>query len=76
MAGKPARWGFHELSDHYARRLVAHADVKPGELVVDVGAGRGSITGPLLDRDARVIAVELYPGRARALRARFATGQR
>lgn len=72
MAGKPARWGFHELSDRHARSLVAHADIKPGELVIDVGAGRGRITGHLLDGGARVIAVELHPGRAAALRRRFA----
>jgi 23S rRNA (adenine-N6)-dimethyltransferase len=38
---------------------------------VDVGAGTGAITGPLVESGARVIAVELHPGRAAALRDRF-----
>ncbi len=40
----------------------------PGDLVVDVGAGTGALTRPLLATGARVLAVELHPGRAAALR--------
>lgn len=46
--------------------------MRPGELVLEVGAGRGALTGPLLDAGARVIAVERHPGRAAYLRERFA----
>jgi 23S rRNA (adenine-N6)-dimethyltransferase len=52
---------------------VADAGVRPGELVLDVGAGRGALTAPLLDAGARVIAVERHPGRAAYLRERFAS---
>jgi 23S rRNA (adenine-N6)-dimethyltransferase len=45
--------------------------VRPGDLVVDLGAGTGELTGPLLDVGARVVAVELHPGRAQALRRRY-----
>jgi 23S rRNA (adenine-N6)-dimethyltransferase len=45
--------------------------VRPGELVLDVGAGDGALTGPLLAAGARVIAVELHAGRRAALRRRF-----
>ena len=51
---------------------MADAGVRPGELVLDVGAGRGALTAPLLDAGARVIAVERHPGRAAYLRERFA----
>ena len=71
MAEVRPRWGYHQLADWYADKLVAAADVQPGELVVDVGAGTGAITRQLLDRGARVIAVELHPGRASELRRRF-----
>jgi 23S rRNA (adenine-N6)-dimethyltransferase len=47
---------------------VAGAAIRPGELVVDLGAGTGALTLPLLEAEARVIAVELHPGRARRLR--------
>jgi 23S rRNA (adenine-N6)-dimethyltransferase len=46
--------------------------VRPGDLVVDVGAGAGVITRHLLAHGAHVIAVELHPSRARALRTAFA----
>ena len=51
---------------------MAAAGVRPGDLVIDIGAGRGALTAPLLDAGARVIAVEAHPGRACFLRDRFA----
>ncbi len=36
--------------------------------MLDLGAGDGALTRPLAATGARVIAVELHPGRARALR--------
>jgi 23S rRNA (adenine-N6)-dimethyltransferase len=65
------RWGWHRLVDEWAARVVAEAGVRPGELVVDVGAGHGALTAHLLDASARVIAVELHQGRAEYLRERF-----
>jgi 23S rRNA (adenine-N6)-dimethyltransferase len=67
----PRRWGWHRLSDPAAARVVAAAGILPGDLVVDVGAGEGALTRPLLDTGARVIAVELHPRRCETLRARF-----
>lgn len=71
-AGGNARWGWRRLSDRWAQRLVADAAVRPGELVLDVGAGTGAVTAPLVAAGARVIAVELHPGRLDTLRRRFA----
>lgn len=70
--GARRTWGWHRLTDEWAARVVAGARIRPGELVLDAGAGRGALTAPLLDAGARVIAVELHPGRAAYLRERFA----
>ena len=65
-------WGWHPLVDEWAGRIVADADLRPGELVVDIGAGPGALTRHLVEAGARVLAVELHQGRARQLRERFA----
>ena len=70
MSGQ-RRWGWHRLDERWAEAVVAAADIRPGDLVLDLGAGTGGLTLPLLDAGARVIAVELHPGRARRLRERI-----
>jgi len=64
-------WGYHRLADDWAGRLVASAGVRTGDLVLDVGAGTGALTRPLVATGARVVAVELHPERAAQLRARY-----
>ncbi len=46
--------------------------MRRGDLVLDLGAGDGALTAPLVQAGARVLAVELHDGRAAALRDRFA----
>ncbi|MHA7141975.1 MULTISPECIES: 16S rRNA (adenine(1518)-N(6)/adenine(1519)-N(6))-dimethyltransferase RsmA [unclassified Arthrobacter] len=43
------------------RRIVAAAHIDPGETVLEVGPGLGSLTLGLLDAAARVVAVEIDP---------------
>lgn len=43
------------------RRIVRTAGVQPGEVVVEVGPGLGSLTLGLLEAGARVVAVEIDP---------------
>ncbi|UNK47662.1 16S rRNA (adenine(1518)-N(6)/adenine(1519)-N(6))-dimethyltransferase RsmA [Arthrobacter sulfonylureivorans] len=43
------------------RRIVATADVVPGETVLEVGPGLGSLTLGLLDAAGHVVAVEIDP---------------
>ncbi len=49
------------------RKVVRAAEVRPGDLVVEVGAGLGSLTIALRAAEARVIAVEVDAGMVRAL---------
>jgi len=65
-------WGWHPLDSRWAQRVVDAAGVRPGELVLDVGAGLGALTAPLVRAGAQVVAVEFHPGRADRLRRRFA----
>lgn len=54
--------------------LVGGSGVRPGDLVVDVGAGNGLITQALARRGARVVAIERDPALVRRLRDRFGPG--
>jgi len=64
--------GAHFLADrNLVAQLVRAAGIDPGDLVLDLGAGYGALTGPVARAGARVIAVELDPALAERLRRRF-----
>lgn len=71
MAAPSRQWGWHELDAKWARRLVAESGIQSGRLVLDIGAGYGTISAALLELGARVVAIEAHPDRARHLRERF-----
>jgi 16S rRNA (adenine1518-N6/adenine1519-N6)-dimethyltransferase len=50
-----------------ARRIAALAGVAPGDAVLEIGPGLGSLTLALVDRGAEVLALELDPALARVL---------
>lgn len=64
-------WGWHQLDSTWAQRIVCGAGIRPGDLVLDVGAGSGVVTRALLERGARVVAIELHPHRVALLREQF-----
>lgn len=64
--------GRHALrSRAFADELVRDAGIRPGTLVLDLGAGAGALTGALADAHARVRAIELDPAALRQLATRF-----
>jgi 16S rRNA (adenine1518-N6/adenine1519-N6)-dimethyltransferase len=67
---RPSRaLGQNFLADpNTARRIVATAGVRPGDRVVEVGAGLGSLTLPLAGAGARVTAIEMDRRLAAVLR--------
>ena len=71
MAGSRRQWGWHRLHPRWAEQLVAASGVRRGDLVLDIGAGDGSLTRPLVEAGATVIAIERHPQRASSLRAEF-----
>jgi 16S rRNA (adenine1518-N6/adenine1519-N6)-dimethyltransferase len=60
------------IDETYARRIVGALAPRAGETVVEIGPGRGELTALLLERGARVVAVELDRELAPLLRERFA----
>jgi 16S rRNA (adenine1518-N6/adenine1519-N6)-dimethyltransferase len=53
------RFGQNFLTDpHAAQRIAEAATTPPGGTVLEIGAGLGALTRPLLDRAAHVVAVE------------------
>ena len=59
------------VDETYARRVVGALAPRAGETVVEIGPGRGALTGLLLESGARVVAVEFDRELAALLRQRF-----
>jgi 16S rRNA (adenine1518-N6/adenine1519-N6)-dimethyltransferase len=54
------RWGQHFLRDaELARRIAALTEAKPGDRIIEIGPGTGSLTRWLLERTPQVTAVEV-----------------
>jgi 16S rRNA (adenine1518-N6/adenine1519-N6)-dimethyltransferase len=62
------KWGQNFVIDaNTVRRIVRLADLSPGDVVVEIGPGLGSLTLALLPQVGRVVAVEVDPNLAAAL---------
>lgn len=56
--------------------ILDRTGIGPGDVVLDIGAGRGAVTTALAARGARVMAIEMDPGLCLGLRHRFAAQPR
>ncbi len=66
------RFGQNFMVDQNLVRIVADAgQIEPGDLVIEVGPGTGTLTEELLSRDARVVAVEIDRDLAELLHQRL-----
>ncbi len=67
------RLGQHFLADRrYVEIALDAAEVCDDDVVLEIGPGKGALTSGLLERGARVVAVEKDPFMVRYLRKRFA----
>jgi 16S rRNA (adenine1518-N6/adenine1519-N6)-dimethyltransferase len=66
------RFGQNFLADPvYVARIVDAIDPKPGERIVEIGPGLAALTGRLVERAARITAIEIDRDLAARLRERF-----
>ena len=66
------RLGQNFLHDHnQLRKIVAAAGVSPGDLVLEVGPGTGTLTEALVEADVEVISVELDEDMAAIVESRL-----
>lgn len=71
------RFGQNFLVDrNIAGKIVETADVVAGESIVEIGPGRGAITGGLLGAGGEIVAIEIDRDLAAALGVRFADTER
>jgi 16S rRNA (adenine1518-N6/adenine1519-N6)-dimethyltransferase len=69
-ASRRPRWGQNFLADpRFSRRIVDALGLAPGETVVEIGPGRGALTGLLLEAGLRVVAIEIDARLAVSLRS-------
>lgn len=61
------RFGQHFLEPAWVAKLVERVAPQPDETFLEIGAGRGALTRPLLARAKRLIAIEIDRDLARAL---------
>jgi 16S rRNA (adenine1518-N6/adenine1519-N6)-dimethyltransferase len=66
------RFGQHFLTDkNLLKKIVRTASVEEGDVVLEIGPGRGALTAELLNAGATVVAVEVDRNLAELLRKRF-----
>jgi 16S rRNA (adenine1518-N6/adenine1519-N6)-dimethyltransferase len=70
------RYGQHFLESAWVRKLIDSLDTAPSDVFLEIGPGRGALTGPLAERVARIIAVEIDRDLAAALPARVGANVR
>lgn len=58
------------------RHIADAAHIGPDDLVLEIGPGRGALTGALMERSARVIAIELDGDLCASLSARISDARR
>ena len=70
------RYGQNFLADpYYVARIADAVAPQPGDTVVEIGPGLGALTGDLIARAGRIVAIEIDRDLAARLRERYAEDQ-
>ena len=64
------------IDDGVARRIVRAAAITPEDVVLEIGPGRGALTGHLLSQGARVVGVEIDRWLCEGLKDQFGQEER
>ena len=59
------------VNDEVTERTVRAAQIKPGDVVLEVGPGTGALTEALVEAGARVIAVEKVGATSTWIKSRY-----
>jgi 16S rRNA (adenine1518-N6/adenine1519-N6)-dimethyltransferase len=59
------------VDENYINKIISALDPKVGETIIEIGAGRGALTGKLIQSGANVIAIELERDMIAVLRKEF-----
>jgi 16S rRNA (adenine1518-N6/adenine1519-N6)-dimethyltransferase len=59
------------VDENYIDKIIHALDPQKGEMIVEIGAGRGALTEKLIESDAEVLAIELERDMIAILKERF-----
>jgi 16S rRNA (adenine1518-N6/adenine1519-N6)-dimethyltransferase len=59
------------IDRNVAAKIVRIADLKPGDPVIEVGPGRGILTGPIIEAGTELICIEIDTGLAKSIEVNF-----
>ena len=59
------------IDDNIARKIIRAVDIQPGDLILEIGSGKGALTQYLLEQAKSVIAVEIDKRAAEILATKF-----
>jgi len=64
------------VDENYIKKIISALDLQENETIIEIGAGRGALTGKLLESGANVTAIELERDMIALLKEKFSSNER